>query len=247
MFRKLMLAEVVQNEPKYTLLILLYESSHRPRRHSRWEVKQTDTPEPGPNQVLIKIHASGMCYTDVHQTRGELPGDFPRTLGHEPVGEIVAVGSECGNARGRRPRRRAMGSAYVRPLRMVRPQQANLLRASHRHQRADRWRPRRIHARLRRRHHASAETLSYEQAAPIFCAGYTVWSGLRWAQPQPGERLAVVGVGGLGHLAIEYAKAAGFITIAISRSTDKDKMIRELGADEIVRDGKGLLQQEAPM
>ena len=84
------------------------------------------------------------------------------------------------------------------------------------------------------------ETLSYEQAAPIFCAGYTVWSGLRWAQPQPGERLAVVGVGGLGHLAIQYAKAAGFITIAISRSTDKDKMIRELGADEIVRDGKGL-------
>jgi alcohol dehydrogenase len=49
-------------------------------------------PEPGENQVLIKIRASGMCYTDVHQTRGELPGDFPRTLGHEPVGEIVAVG-----------------------------------------------------------------------------------------------------------------------------------------------------------
>jgi dehydrogenase len=84
------------------------------------------------------------------------------------------------------------------------------------------------------------EVLSYEQAAPIFCAGYTVWSGLRWAQPQPRERLAVIGIGGLGHLAIQYAKAAGFITIAISRSTDKDKMIRELGADEIVRDGKGL-------
>jgi alcohol dehydrogenase len=50
----------------------------------------------------------------------------------------------------------------------------------------------------------------------------------------------VIGIGGLGHLAIQYAKAAGFITIAISRSTDKDRMIRELGADEIVRDGKGL-------
>ena len=84
------------------------------------------------------------------------------------------------------------------------------------------------------------ERLSYEQAAPIFCAGYTVWSGLRWAQPQPEERLAVVGIGGLGHLAIQYAKAAGFAPIAVSRSPDKDKMIRELGADEIVRDGKGL-------
>jgi alcohol dehydrogenase len=84
------------------------------------------------------------------------------------------------------------------------------------------------------------ERLSYEQAAPIFCAGYTVWSGLRWADPQPHERIAVVGIGGLGHLAVQYAKAAGFETIAISRSPDKDKMIRELGADEIVRDGQGL-------
>jgi alcohol dehydrogenase len=82
--------------------------------------------------------------------------------------------------------------------------------------------------------------LSYEQAAPIFCAGYTVWSGLRWADPQPHERIAVVGIGGLGHLAVQYAKAAGFHTIAVSRSSDKDKLIRELGADEIVRDGQGL-------
>jgi alcohol dehydrogenase len=82
--------------------------------------------------------------------------------------------------------------------------------------------------------------LSYEQAAPIFCAGYTVWSGLRWANPKPHERVAVLGIGGLGHLAVQYAKAAGFDTIAISHSPDKDKMIRELGADEIVRDGKGL-------
>jgi len=84
------------------------------------------------------------------------------------------------------------------------------------------------------------EGLSYEQAAPIFCAGYTVWSGLRWADPQPGERMAVVGIGGLGHLAVQYAKAAGFTTIAVSRSPDKDQLIGELGADEIARDGKGL-------
>ena len=84
------------------------------------------------------------------------------------------------------------------------------------------------------------EGLSFEQAAPIFCAGYTVWSGLRWAAPQPGERVAVVGIGGLGHLAVQYAKAAGFHTIAVSRSPDKDRLIRDLGADEIVRDGASL-------
>ena len=84
------------------------------------------------------------------------------------------------------------------------------------------------------------DKVSYDQAAPIFCAGYTVYSGLRWARPQPHERVAVLGIGGLGHLAVQYAKAAGFETIAVSHSPDKDKIIRELGADEIVRDGKGL-------
>ncbi len=82
--------------------------------------------------------------------------------------------------------------------------------------------------------------VSYEQAAPIFCAGYTVYGGLRWAEPKPHERVAVLGVGGLGHLAIQYAKAAGFETIAVSHSPDKDKMTRDLGADEIIRDGKSL-------
>jgi D-arabinose 1-dehydrogenase-like Zn-dependent alcohol dehydrogenase len=86
------------------------------------------------------------------------------------------------------------------------------------------------------------DKVGYEQAAPIFCAGYTVYSGLRWADPQPHERVAVLGIGGLGHLAVQYAKAAGFETIAVSRSPDKDEMIRDLGADEIVRDGKGLAE-----
>jgi D-arabinose 1-dehydrogenase-like Zn-dependent alcohol dehydrogenase len=81
------------------------------------------------------------------------------------------------------------------------------------------------------------DALAYEQAAPIFCAGYTVWSGLRWADPQPHERVAVVGIGGLGHLAVQFAKAAGFETIAVSHSPDKDGLVRELGADVVVRDG----------
>src|SRR5262249_12928796 len=81
---------------------------------------------------------------------------------------------------------------------------------------------------------------SYEQAAPIFCAGYTVYSGLRWADPQPHERVAVLGIGGLGHLAGAYAKAAGFENIAISHSPDKEKMIRDPGASGVVRAGNRL-------
>jgi dehydrogenase len=205
-----------------------------------WEIKDVPQPELGTNQVLVKMHASGICYTDLHQTLGHIPGAFPRILGHEPVGEIVAVAPDVAS--------RKVGDRVGVPW-----IQATCGRCE--------W-----CARGRKNFCAQAKStginlqgghaefmpmyadatflipdgVSYEQAAPIFCAGYTVWSGLRWARPQPHERVAVLGIGGLGHLAVQYAKAAGFVTIAISRSPDKDKMIRELGADEIVRDGKGL-------
>jgi alcohol dehydrogenase len=198
------------------------------------------TPEPGPNQVLIKIRASGMCYADVHQTRGEMPGAFPRTLGHEPVGEVVAVGAgvttrkagdrvgvpwiqtTCGRCEWcLRGKPMFCGEAVGTGVQMAGGHAEYLLAYAD----ATMLLP---------------DGLSYEQAAPIFCAGYTVWSGLRWAAPQPGERVAVVGIGGLGHLAVQYAKATGFHTIAVSHSPDKDRLIRELGADEVVRDGAGL-------
>jgi D-arabinose 1-dehydrogenase-like Zn-dependent alcohol dehydrogenase len=76
--------------------------------------------------------------------------------------------------------------------------------------------------------------VSYEAAAPIFCAGYTVMSGLRNADPKPGERVAVLGVGGLGHLAVQLSKAVGLETIAITGQADKKKELTELGADEVV-------------
>jgi len=205
-----------------------------------WEIKSVPDPKPGPGQVLVKMHASGICYTDVHQTLGHIPGAFPRILGHEPVGEVVAIGP---GVRTRKVGDR-VGVAWIqatcgrcewclRGRLQFCPNQEDTgmdLQGGH--------------AELMPMY-ADATTLlpdgvSYEQAAPIFCAGYTVYSGLRWARPQPHERVAVLGIGGLGHLAVQYAKAAGFTTIAISHSPDKDKMIRDLGADEIVRDGKGL-------
>ena len=205
-----------------------------------WEVQNVPEPEPGPNQVLVKVHASGVCYTDVHETLGHLPGAFPRILGHEPVGEIVSVGP---GVRTRKVGDR-VGVAWVQATcgrcewclrgreHFCADQQATGIQLQG------------GHAELMPMYAEATtllpEGLSYEQAAPIFCAGYTVWSGLRWANPKPHERVAVLGIGGLGHLAVQYAKAAGFETIAISHSPDKDKMIREFGADEIVRDGKGL-------
>ncbi|MCI0366077.1 MAG: alcohol dehydrogenase catalytic domain-containing protein [Phycisphaerales bacterium] len=212
-----------------------------PAANAVWELKEVPTPKPAENQVLIKIKASGICYTDVHQTRGNLPGGrFPRTIGHEPVGDIVEIGPGV--------RTRKIGDRVGVPW-----IQASCGRCE--------WCLRGRNNFCQQQIGTGAQTsgghaeymlafadatmllppnLSYEQAAPIFCAGYTVWSGLRWADPKPAERIAVVGVGGLGHLAVQYSRAAGFDTIAVSRSPDKDRMIREFGADVIVRDGQGL-------
>jgi len=86
-------------------------------------------------------------------------------------------------------------------------------------------------------------SLSYDQAAPIFCAGFTVYSGLRFADPKPHERIAVLGIGGLGHLGVQYAKAAGFETIAVTHSKDKQELAYKLGADSVVADGKELSEE----
>ena len=85
--------------------------------------------------------------------------------------------------------------------------------------------------------------LSYDQAAPIFCAGFTVYSGLRVANPKPHERVAVVGIGALGHLGIQYSNAAGFETIAVTHSKDKEELAYKLGADSVVSDGDILLKE----
>ena len=211
-----------------------------PAVKAKWEVKEVPTPKPEANQVLIKIHASGLCYTDVHITQGELPTQFPRTLGHEPVGEIVALGL---GVRTRRVGDR-VGVPWVQAscgrcewCQRGKPPFCSQLVGTGVHTQGG-------HAEYMLAYADSCallpEGLAYEQAAPIFCAGYTVWSGLRWADPKPHERIAVVGIGGLGHLALQYSKAAGFETIAISHSPDKDKLVRQLGADEVVRDGRGL-------
>jgi alcohol dehydrogenase len=211
-----------------------------PGPNQKWEIKDLPKPEPGPNQVLIKMHASGICYTDVHQTKGEIPGPFPRTLGHEPVGEIVAVGV---GVRGRKVGDR-VGVPWL---------QASCMHCEWCLRGKPMFCPEQIGTAVNAPGgHAEfmvafgdttvplPEKLSYEQAAPIFCAGYTVYSGLRWADPVPHETVAVIGIGGLGHLALQYAKASGFKTIAISHSPDKEALAKQLGADEVVKNGAAL-------
>jgi alcohol dehydrogenase len=212
-----------------------------PKIGGKWEVKEVPTPHPATNQVLIKMHASGLCYTDVHITEGHVPiGAFPRTIGHEPAGEIVEVGEgvtsrKIGDRVGVPWFQASCGRCEwcLRGKPMFCAQMIGTgigIQGSHAEYMVA---------------YADAtmllpDGLAYEQAAPVFCAGYTVWSGLRWANPKPHERIAVVGIGGLGHLALQYSKAAGFETIAITHSKDKEELAHKLGADIVVSDGQRL-------
>ncbi|HET9157310.1 MAG TPA: alcohol dehydrogenase catalytic domain-containing protein [Myxococcaceae bacterium] len=214
----------------------------------RWELRNVDVPEVGAGQVLVKVRASGICGTDVWITEGKLAFgiDFPMTLGHEGVGEIVAIGdgvktrsvgdrvglltlqSSCGvcawcqrgepldfvtSANCKKPVLTGMNVPGANAEYVALPANATV---------------------------PLPKGMSYEHAAPLMCIGYTAWAGLRRADPKPGERVAVSGVGGMGHVAIQYAKASGLTTIAITSSPDKRELARKLGADIVVSNGAEL-------
>jgi D-arabinose 1-dehydrogenase-like Zn-dependent alcohol dehydrogenase len=214
------------------------------RFNENWEIREVPDPRPAAGQVLIRVEASGMCGTDLHVHRGVLPiVQPPFVLGHEPVGTIAEVGpgvsalregdrvgvswmqKGCGRCRACQEHRRFC----------VSPQSwANLGGGNSQLMLA--W--------------AEGCTLvpegvRPEDAAPIFCAGFTVASGFRAARPRPGDRVAVLGIGGLGHLAIQYAKALGFQVVAVTGTEGKRKDALAMGADDVVvagaHAGKALL------
>jgi D-arabinose 1-dehydrogenase-like Zn-dependent alcohol dehydrogenase len=207
------------------------------------EIVERAIPEPGSGWVRIKVQACGVCHSDVVTKDGLWPGlQYPRVPGHEAIGVIDAVGSNV-PPRWKAGQRVGVGwnggyCGYCDHCRrgdfftcqtssdvtgvtrdggyaeyMLAPTSALAL---------------------------VPNELCPVDAAPLMCAGVTTFNCLRNSGARPGDLVAVLGIGGLGHLAVQYAKAAGFETIAISHSPDKDKMIRDLGADEIVRDGKTL-------
>jgi alcohol dehydrogenase len=215
-----------------------------PSINGKWEVKEVVKSQPDTNQVLIKIHASGICYTDVHITKGALGVKFPNTIGHEPAGEVVALGE---GVRTRKVGDR-VGVPWVQSTcgRCEWCQRGKVLFCPN--QIATGINIAGSHAEYMVAYAEATQLipdgLSYDQAAPIFCAGYTVYSGLRFADPKPYERVAVVGIGALGHLGIQYSKAAGFETIAVTHSKkDKEELAYKLGADSVVADGQELLKE----
>ena len=213
-----------------------------------WVLQEVPTPRPGPGEVLIRVRACGVCGNDVAASRGLLPfpSFSPAIPGHEPVGEVVETGpgvtsrevgdrvgttwirGTCGRCDYCRLGRPVGGTAAIlcaAPVSTGFTVQGGL--AEYMVVAADQT------VRI-------PDGLSDELAAPVLCAGYTSWSALRAAEPLPHERVAVAGIGALGHLAVQYAKACGFETVAITTSPDKHDVARDLGADLVVADGQQL-------
>nr|ABY66028.1 Zn-dependent alcohol dehydrogenase [Actinomadura madurae] len=219
-----------------------------PKPDATWELREVETPRPGPGEVLIRVRACGVCHNDVLATRGAIPfpSISPAITGHEPAGEVVELGSgvvrrRVGDRVGTTWVRAGCGTcAYCRRDLPVTGQTAMncpnpvttgfTVQGGHAEYMAVREEETVL----------LPDELPFELAAPVLCAGYTAWSALRTAEPAPHERVAVLGIGGLGHLALQFSRACGFETIAITSSPDKYDLARELGADIVVRDGAQL-------
>jgi NADPH2:quinone reductase len=206
-----------------------------PDAGAEFEVVDMNVPEPGPGEVRIAVEACGICHSDVFVKEGQFPGiDYPRVPGHEVVGRVdaigegvnawddgqrVGVGWHGGHCFSCEPCRRgdfiscengqvtgiASDGGYAEY--MTAPAEAVA---------------------------AVPDDLESAAAAPLMCAGITTYNALRNAGAKPGDLVAVQGVGGLGHLGIQYAHAAGFETVAVSRGTDKRDLAMDLGADHYV-------------
>ncbi|SIO45424.1 alcohol dehydrogenase catalytic domain-containing protein [Paraburkholderia phenazinium] len=211
-----------------------------------WEVWELPVPTAEPGQVLVKVHASGMCYTDVWATRGYGGDIYPQTPGHEVVGEIVEVGAgvhtrRVGDRVGTTWVQSSCGRcAYCRENRPLSGQTAMNCDVPRTTGFATQGGHAEYIAVAAEGTVLLPDGLTYTDAAPMMCAGYTTWSGLRDAAPQPHERIAVLGIGGLGHVALQLSRACGFETIAITHSADKRDLAIQLGADQVVGNGTEL-------
>jgi D-arabinose 1-dehydrogenase-like Zn-dependent alcohol dehydrogenase len=200
-----------------------------------FELVERDIPEPGAGQVRIKVEACGVCHSDALVKSGAFPGlTLPRVPGHEIAGRVQAVGA--GVTAWKVGDRVGVGwhgghcfqcDACRRGL-FINCAKAKITGISHDGGYAEYVVvPYESVARI-------PEELEAVDAGPLLCAGVTTYNSLRNSGARPGDTVAVQGIGGLGHLAIQYAARMGFRTVAISRGADKEELARQLGAHAYV-------------
>jgi len=203
-----------------------------PYRKGPFELVERDIPEPGAGQVRIKVQACGICHSDVLVREGLIPSiQYPRVPGHEVVGVVDAVGTGV--------RRFAVGHragvgwhgghcGYCDSCRrgdFFACETARLVTGLT----SDGGYAEYMIAPAEAVAAVPAE-LSWVEAAPLMCAGLTTFNALRNSGARGGDLVAVLGLGGLGHLGVQFAAKMGFRTVAIARGQDKEPLALQLGA-----------------
>src|SRR2546428_2313670 len=204
--------------------------------------------EPGPGQVRIRVEACGICHTDAATVTGVYPGlTLPRVPGHEVVGRIEALGA--GVSRWKIGQRVGVGliggeDGVCEPCR--RGDIVNCQNPVTPGVTVDGGYAEVIIAEARGIA-SIPDGLSSVDAAPLLCAGVTTYNALRNAGLRGGDLVAVQGIGGLGHLGVQFARHMGFRTVAIGRGREKEKLARDLGAhvyiDTAAEDAAAVLQR----
>jgi D-arabinose 1-dehydrogenase-like Zn-dependent alcohol dehydrogenase len=201
-----------------------------------FKIVEREIPEPGPGSVRIKVQACGICHSDTYTVDGTFPlVQYPRVPGHEVAGVIDAVGQ--GVVRWTPGQRVGVGwhggnCGYCDSCRrgdlFACQTFTSITGITYDGGYADYMVARTEAVAL------LPGDLSPVEAAPLMCAGVTTFNSLRNSGARPGEAVAVVGLGGLGHLAVQFAAKAGFRTVAIARGKDKETLARELGAQHYI-------------
>ncbi|SEA15999.1 alcohol dehydrogenase AdhP [Rubrimonas cliftonensis] len=197
------------------------------------EIREVAVPRPGPGQIVARVRASGVCHTDLHAAMGDWPvkPTAPFIPGHEGVGEVAALGAgvthlkegdrvgmpwlhtACGRCEHCAGGWETLCESQQMTGYTVDGGYAEYVLADANYV-----------GRL-------PDGLEFGAAAPVLCAGVTVYKGLKETEARPGQWVAISGIGGLGHMAVQYARAMGLRVIAVDIAEDKLALARSLGAE----------------
>jgi alcohol dehydrogenase, propanol-preferring len=203
----------------------------------RLELVRKPIRDPGPREVRIRVEACGVCHSDSGTVDGTFPIDWPRVPGHEAVGRIDALGAHVqGWVVGQRVGVGFLGGScgyceYCRGGDLVNCRNQEFT-GIHRDGGYAEMLVARASGLM-----SIPDDLSSVNAAPLLCAGLTTFSALRNAPAKPGDLVAVLGIGGLGHLGVQYARHMGFEVAAIARGADKAALAKKLGAHHYIDSG----------
>ena len=199
-------------------------------------IEEAEVKRPGRGQILVKVQASGVCHTDLHAVEGDWPvkPKLPLIPGHEGIGFVAALGegvthlkegdivgvpwlySACGHCEHCITGWETLCETQENGGYSVDGGFAEYVIADANYV----------------GHFPS--NIDFIKMAPILCAGVTVYKGLKETEARPGEWVAISGIGGLGHLAIQYAKAMGLHVVAIDVAEDKLELAKRLGAEFVI-------------